>query len=91
MTNTPRIIGHMTPQQLKTQTRIRSLLINRKIKSHGKVIGSAIVTDIKGLPFGYARCKIHIGSNGLYATRNGLYVRPVGKDVLKDKSFERVA
>lgn len=86
-----KIIGHMTPKQIKTNTRIRSLLINRKIKSHGKVIGSAIITDIKGLHYNYARCSIHIGANGLYASRNGVYVRPVSKDVLDDKSFQRVA
>jgi hypothetical protein len=81
-----KVIGTINPREL-TKRNTRS----RRAKKGGTLIGSAIITNIKGIPnVNFARCNIRRNKQGLYAVRNGIYIRPVSINIINDKSFKAV-
>lgn len=86
-----KIIGRLSKQQLEKNIRMRSLLISRRIKTKGKKLGSVILRDVKGFPFSWARCDVYLSQNGLYAIRNGMFIRHLPKRILKDETFQNTA
>jgi hypothetical protein len=82
-----KIIGKIPVKQLQRQ-QIRK---TRKVKHSGILLGSAIITNIKGIPgINFARCSIRRNNQGLHAIRNGIYIRPVKSSIVKDTSFQPV-
>jgi len=83
MTN---IIGSISIKELQKRN-VRS----RKVKKGGTLLGSAIITDVKCIPgVNWCRADIRRNKQGLYAVRNGVYIRPVSSKIINDNSFKGV-
>ena len=81
-----KIIGKISKRDLKQRVTRSS----RGVISGGTLIGSVVLRGIKGIPgVSFARCNLRRNHRGLFAVRNGVFIRPVSTSILKDSSFQR--
>ena len=82
-----KIIGKITKNELNKRIAKRT----RKVNHAGVKLGTAIITNIKNIPgVNFARCDIRKNYSGLIAVKDGMFVRHVKDNVLKDSSFKRI-
>lgn len=84
-----KVIGFINPKELKRKSITMGLRQSRKINKSGTLLGSAIVTNIKSIPgVSWARCDIRANHSGLFAVRDGVFIRPVSGKIVNDSSFK---